>query len=78
MDFIFDFVQITEIKTFELKLKFGFGLHGRVHITEVTLLHLLVPIFELAFEVVDLIYKMSRLCCFVALSMLDIYGLTLI
>ncbi|XP_058758623.1 rRNA biogenesis protein RRP5-like [Vicia villosa] len=27
--------EITEIKTFELKLKFGFGLHGRVHITEV-------------------------------------------
>ncbi|CAI8619022.1 unnamed protein product [Vicia faba] len=27
--------EITDIKTFELKLKFGFGLHGRVHITEV-------------------------------------------
>ncbi|CAK8570928.1 unnamed protein product [Lathyrus sativus] len=27
--------EVTEIKTFELKLKFGFGLHGRVHITEV-------------------------------------------
>ncbi|KAL5060224.1 hypothetical protein RYX36_031828 [Vicia faba] len=26
---------ITDIKTFELKLKFGFGLHGRVHITKV-------------------------------------------
>jgi hypothetical protein len=39
MDFIFDdFVQITEIKTFELKLKFGSGIRGRVHITEVTLL----------------------------------------
>ncbi|CAI8618560.1 unnamed protein product [Vicia faba] len=28
-------LNITDIKTFELKLKFGFGLHGRVHITEV-------------------------------------------
>lgn len=27
--------EITEIKAFELKLKFGFGFHGRVHITEV-------------------------------------------
>ncbi|CAI8616647.1 unnamed protein product [Vicia faba] len=27
--------EITDIKTFELELKFGFGLHGRVHITEV-------------------------------------------
>ena len=39
-----DFVQITEIKSLELKLKFGIGLHGRVHITEVTILR-----FELAF-----------------------------
>jgi hypothetical protein len=57
MDFIFDdFVQITEIKTFELKLKFGSGIRGRVHITEVTLLCFLVS-------------KMSRLmfCCFAAL-----------
>ncbi|XP_057422928.1 rRNA biogenesis protein RRP5 [Lotus japonicus] len=27
--------EITEIRSLELKLKFGFGLHGRVHITEV-------------------------------------------
>ncbi|TKY53223.1 RRP5-like protein [Spatholobus suberectus] len=27
--------EITGIKTLELKLKFGFGLHGRIHITEV-------------------------------------------
>ncbi|KAL2664253.1 hypothetical protein GLYMA_02G168900v4 [Glycine max] len=27
--------EITDIKTLELKLKFGFGLHGRIHITEV-------------------------------------------
>ncbi|CAL0321523.1 unnamed protein product [Lupinus luteus] len=27
--------EIIEIKSLELKLKFGFGLHGRVHITEV-------------------------------------------
>ncbi|MED6145261.1 hypothetical protein PIB30_023503 [Stylosanthes scabra] len=27
--------EITEIKSLELKLKFGVGLHGRVHITEV-------------------------------------------
>ncbi|XP_061360719.1 rRNA biogenesis protein RRP5 isoform X2 [Gastrolobium bilobum] len=27
--------EITEVKSLELKLKFGFGLHGRVHITEV-------------------------------------------
>lgn len=27
--------EITDIKMLELKLKFGFGLHGRIHITEV-------------------------------------------
>lgn len=27
--------EITDFKTFELKLKFGCGLHGRIHITEV-------------------------------------------
>ncbi|KAL2998416.1 hypothetical protein AAZX31_09G097500 [Glycine max] len=27
--------EITDIKTLELKLKFGFGLYGRIHITEV-------------------------------------------
>ncbi|KAE9590105.1 putative ribosomal protein S1 [Lupinus albus] len=27
--------EVIEIKSLELKLKFGFGLHGRVHITEV-------------------------------------------
>ncbi|KAK7345187.1 hypothetical protein VNO77_15745 [Canavalia gladiata] len=27
--------EITDIKPLEMKLKFGFGLHGRVHITEV-------------------------------------------
>lgn len=31
-------VQITDIKMLELKLKFGSGLHGRIHITEVTFL----------------------------------------
>ncbi|XP_027363474.1 rRNA biogenesis protein RRP5 [Abrus precatorius] len=27
--------EITDIKSLEMKLKFGFGIHGRVHITEV-------------------------------------------
>lgn len=51
MDFPFDdiIVQITEIKALEMKLKFGFGLHGRVHITEVILLCFLVSIFKLQF-----------------------------
>ena len=29
--------QITEIKPLDLRLKFGSGMHGRVHITEVEL-----------------------------------------
>lgn len=29
------FVQIIEIKPLELRVKFGIGFHGRVHITEV-------------------------------------------
>nr|GEV70821.1 rRNA biogenesis protein RRP5 [Tanacetum cinerariifolium] len=26
--------EVTKIKSLELKLKFGYGLHGRIHITE--------------------------------------------
>lgn len=30
--------QVTEIKPLELKVKFGSGFHGRVHVTEVNIL----------------------------------------
>lgn len=35
-------IQITEIKPLELRLKFGIGFHGRVHITEVHLMNSLI------------------------------------